>query len=172
MFSLRRWVTSRFPCLQGVLSVYCCFHRHYTQSLGFPGGSDGKSVRLQCGRPGFNPWVGKISWRRKWQPPPVLLFGKPHGLRSLIGYSPRGRKESDMTERLHFTSNTESRVHWKSGWAWSAWTGLRWSPGPMNSFFNTIRYLYVHCKAFQSMKIGRQYPFFRKENSKSVKIIL
>ena len=41
-------------------------------------------------------------WRRKWQPTPVLLPGKSHGQRSLVGYSPWGRKESDMTERLHF----------------------------------------------------------------------
>ena len=54
-------------------------------------------------RPQFDPWVGKIPWRRKWQPTPVLLLGEVHGGRSLIGYSPRGRKESDMTERLHFT---------------------------------------------------------------------
>ena len=55
-------------------------------------------------RPWFDPWVGKISWRRKWQPTPVLLPGKVHGLRSLVGYSPWDRKESDTTERLHFTS--------------------------------------------------------------------
>ena len=47
---------------------------------------------------GFNPWVGKIPWRRKWQSTPVLLPGKPHGQRSLVGYSPWGRKESDTTE--------------------------------------------------------------------------
>ena len=46
----------------------------------------------------------KIPWRRKWQPTPVLLPGESHGRRSLVGYSPRGRKESDTTERLHFTS--------------------------------------------------------------------
>ena len=69
----------------------------------FPGGSDGKSVCLQCGRPGFNPWVGKIPWRRKWQPIPVFLPGKFHGQRSLAGYSPWGRKESDTTERLHLS---------------------------------------------------------------------
>ena len=68
----------------------------------FPGGSDGKSVCLQCRRPRFDPWVGKIPWRRKWHPTPVLLPGKSHGRRSLVGYSPWGRKESDMTERLHF----------------------------------------------------------------------
>ena len=37
-------------------------------------------------------------WRRKWQPTPVLLPGKSHGWRSLVGYSPWGHKESDMTE--------------------------------------------------------------------------
>ena len=51
---------------------------------------------------GFDPWVGKIPWRRKWQPTPGLLPGKFHGLRSQVGYSPWGRKESDTTERLHF----------------------------------------------------------------------
>ena len=40
--------------------------------------------------------------RRQWQPTPVLLPEKSHGWRSLVGYSPWGRKESDMTERLHF----------------------------------------------------------------------
>ena len=51
----------------------------------------------------FAPWVKKIPWRRKWQPSPVSLPGKSHGQRNLVGYSPRGHKESDTTERLHFT---------------------------------------------------------------------
>ena len=46
----------------------------------------------------FNPWVWKIPWRRAWQPTPVLLPGEPHRQRCLVGYSPRGHKESDMTE--------------------------------------------------------------------------
>ena len=41
-------------------------------------------------------------WRRQWQPTPVLLPGKSHGRRSILGCSPWGRKESDTTERLHF----------------------------------------------------------------------
>ena len=61
-------------------------------------------VCLQCGRPGFDPWVGNIPWRRKWHPTPVLLPGKSHRQRRLVGYSPWGRKELDMTEWLHFTS--------------------------------------------------------------------
>ena len=43
-----------------------------------------------------------LLWSRKWQPALVLLPGKSHGWRSLVGYSPGGREESDMTERLHF----------------------------------------------------------------------
>ena len=69
-------------------------------SIGLSGGSDSKVSCLQCGRPGFNPWVGKILWRRKWQPTPVLLPGKSHGQRSVVGCSPRGRKESDTTSLL------------------------------------------------------------------------
>ena len=60
------------------------------------------SVCPQCGKPGFNLWVRKIPWRRKWQSTPVLLPVKSHGQRSLVGYSPWGREESDTTERLHF----------------------------------------------------------------------
>jgi len=55
---------------------------------------------LQCCRPGFNPWFGKIPWSRKWQPTPVFLSGKSHGWRSLAGYSPWGGKESNTTEQL------------------------------------------------------------------------
>ena len=69
-------------------------------TMGFPDGSES----ARCRRRGFDSWVGKIPWRRKWQPTPVLLPGKFYELRSLIGYSPWGRKESDTTERLHFTS--------------------------------------------------------------------
>ena len=71
-------------------------------SLGLPGGSDGKVSACNAGDLGLIPGVGKIPWRRIWQLTPVLLPGKFHGQRSLVGYSPWGRKESDMTERLHF----------------------------------------------------------------------
>ena len=50
--------------------------------------------------PQVDPWVGKIPWRWEWQPTSVFLPGKSHGQRSLVGYSPRGRKGSDMTEQL------------------------------------------------------------------------
>ena len=71
--------------------------------LGFPDGASGKEPACQCRRCGLNSWVRKILWRRKWQPTAAFLPGKPHGQRRLIGFSPWGRKESDMTERLHFS---------------------------------------------------------------------
>ena len=55
----------------------------------------------RCRRCRFHPWVGKIPWRRKWQPTPVVLPGKSHGQRSLVDYSPWGFKESNMTEVLN-----------------------------------------------------------------------
>ena len=45
---------------------------------------------LQCRRPGFDPWVRKIPWRRKWQPNPVFLPGESYGQRGLAGYSSWG----------------------------------------------------------------------------------
>jgi len=55
-------------------------------------------ICLQCRRLGFNSWVRKIPWRREWLLTPVFLTGEFHGQRSLVGYSPWGRKELDMTE--------------------------------------------------------------------------
>ena len=82
--------------------------------FGFLGGSDSR-VYLQCGRTRFNPWVGKIPWRRKWQPAPVFLPGKSHGWRSLVGYSPWGCKESDTTERLHYNLFSYLFYWWNLG---------------------------------------------------------
>ena len=50
-------------------------------SLGFPGDASGKEPACQCRckRRGFDPWVGKITWSRKWQPTPVFLPGGSHG---------------------------------------------------------------------------------------------
>ena len=67
------------------------FNYVYIYAWGFPGGSDGKEW-LQCWRPRFSPRVGKIHWRRKWQPTSVLLPGKSHGQRNLVACSPWGRR--------------------------------------------------------------------------------
>ena len=94
------------PCSRGCkergwltgFATYCsCFLQ-----VDFPCGSDGKSICLQCGRPRFESCIRKIPWRRKWQLTPVLLPGKSRGQRSLVGYSPWGHKELDMTAWLHF----------------------------------------------------------------------
>ena len=76
--------------------VMWCLSKHFKLS-----GPGGKGPTHQCRRHkrhGFHPWVGKIPWRRKWQPTAVFLPEGSHGQRSLAGYSPWGCKESDMTE--------------------------------------------------------------------------
>ena len=78
------------------ITVDCC-------TLDFLGGPSGKEPTCQCRRHKrcrFDPWVGKVTWRRRdtWQPTPVFLPGEPHGQRSLVGYSPWGCKESDVIE--------------------------------------------------------------------------
>ena len=68
--------------------------------FGLPWWLNGKKKKsaYQCWRLEFNPWVRKITWRRKCQPTLVFLPGKSHGQRSLAGYSPWGHKESDTTK--------------------------------------------------------------------------
>ena len=58
-------------------------------------GKESPCQSKRCRRYGFDPWVGKIPWRRKWWPNPVFLPEKSQGQRSLLGYSPWGRKELD-----------------------------------------------------------------------------
>jgi len=78
---------------------------------GLRDGSDSKAYACSVGDPGSYLWVGKIPWRRKWQPTPVFLAEKSHGWRSLVGNRPWFCKESDMTERLQFLS---LMVFWNS----------------------------------------------------------
>ena len=54
----------------------------------------------------FDPWVRKISWRRKWQSTPVFLPGKSHGKRKLVAYIPYGHKQSEITEELSTHTHT------------------------------------------------------------------
>ena len=92
---------------EGQESLVCCSpwgHKELdtTEQLNYPGGSEVKASACSFLRPGFNPWVEKIPWRRKQQPTPVFLPWESHGWRSLVGYSPWGHKELDTTERLQF----------------------------------------------------------------------
>ena len=72
-------------------------------SSGFSRGSVGKESTCRAGDTGFSPWVGKIPWRRAWQPSPVFLPGKSHGLTSLAGYSLQGHKKFNMSENTEHT---------------------------------------------------------------------
>ena len=83
--------------------------------LGFPGGASVKESACQCRRckrlrfnRWFNPWIGKILWRRAWQPTLVLLPGESHGQRSSAGYSPWGRRLGHAREHAHVCDNTQS----------------------------------------------------------------
>ena len=81
--------------------------------MGFPAGARGKESACQCRkcrrRHRFDPSVGKILWKRKWHPTPVLLPGKSHGPRNLAGYSPWGHKELDSVE--HNTAAYAPKIH-------------------------------------------------------------
>ena len=67
----------------------------FNRQLGFPGGASGKELSCQRRRPKrcrFDPWVGKIAWKRAWQPTPGFLPGEAYGQRGLVGYSPWGHR--------------------------------------------------------------------------------
>ena len=74
-----------------------------------------RRIRLQCRRPGFNPWVGKMPWRRERLPTPVFWPREFHGL-----YSPRVHKESDMTEQLSLSPLSWSFLRSQTSWIQSA----------------------------------------------------
>ena len=77
----------------------------------FPDHASDKELACQCGRhkrQGFDRWAGKTPWRRVWQPTPVFWLMKSHGQKSLAGYSPWGRKESDV---LSMHAHTHTHTH-------------------------------------------------------------
>ena len=80
------------------------------QGEGFPGGSDNKESTCNMGGLGsIDSWVGKIPWRRAWQPTPVFWSWKSYGQKENIGlcYSPLGHKESDMHEATERKRSTQ-----------------------------------------------------------------
>ena len=82
---------------------------------GFPGGNSGKEPICQCRRhkTRVDPWVGKISWRRAWQPTAVFLPGESYRQSRLAGYSLRGCKEVNTTEATftHYCTTAQSFVN-------------------------------------------------------------
>ena len=77
---------------------------------GFPGGQCRRHKRH-----GFDLWVRKIPWNRRWQSTPVFLSRKFHGQRSLVGYNPWGLEEADMTKRLSTYTHTHTHTHTHKG---------------------------------------------------------
>ena len=73
--------SSSFSVFEAVLLIELGQRR--LESEGFPCGSDGKEPVCQYRRCGFDPWIRKIPWRRKWQPTPVFLPGESHGQKSM-----------------------------------------------------------------------------------------
>ena len=91
-------------------------HLSQTSNKGKSNSTNGKEPTGQCRRRKrcrFDPWVGKIPWRKSRQPTPVFLPGESHGQSSLAGYSPWGHKELDTTEQLitHKSSPRPQRAH-------------------------------------------------------------
>ena len=136
-------------------------------------------IRLQCGRPGFHPWVGKIPWRRERLPTPVFWPGEFHGLGSAWG-----RKESDTTERLslcvwliHFAVHLKLTGHCKptilqhifvkkkKGGASDSWKmslifapSLSWRPIPTKCHrkLRKTKYSFSHDNIFHKNSFGQE----------------
>ena len=85
--------------------LYTCVYIYiWTQLYGFPRWLSGKETTCQWRRHkrrGFDPWVGKIPWSRKWQPAPVFLPGKFHRQRSLVGYIQSTGSQRAMSIHIH-----------------------------------------------------------------------
>ena len=103
---IRSWMSQRL-CLQSLTRSSCpLFYFKGNQSRGewsFPSGTSGKESPCQCRRHkrvGLYPWVGKIPWRRKWQPTPVFLPKETLGQKSLVSYSPQGDKRQILLKQL------------------------------------------------------------------------
>ena len=73
---------------------------HTHRKNGLPGWLSSRESACQYRGHGFDPCVGEILWRNKWQPTPVFLLGESRGQKSLVGYSPWSHKELDTTEQL------------------------------------------------------------------------
>ena len=81
-----------------------CAPSSFLIEVSFPRGSEVKNlpaVQKNCRKHNFDPWVGQIPWRRKWQPTPVFLSVKFHEQRSLVGYSSWDHKELDTSKQLN-----------------------------------------------------------------------
>ena len=104
-----------------VMKVIIYFHQFRTakdtsNQDGLRRSCSGRESASQCRRHrscGFNPWIGNIPWRMKWQFTPVFLPGESCGQRSLADYNPWGHEESDTTEcRRELHSSSTKFLYW------------------------------------------------------------
>ena len=108
----------------------------------------GRESARQCRkrkRCGFNPWVGKIPWSRKLQPTPVFLPGQSHGRGSLMGYSPWGCKESDMTE---YTRCSYASPRWQLLLVKGCFVYIENMLFSAATFMNFLSYSWITCCSF------------------------
>ena len=124
------------------------------------------------------------NWRRQWHPTPVLLPGKSHGRRSLVGCSPWGHWESDTTEWLHFhfslscigegngnplqcscLENPRDRGAWWAAvyWVAQSWTQLKWLSSSSSSHYHSFSWLKIpigYMRSCQLLMYKYQMVFF------------
>ena len=115
--SYKEWIL----CALFIIAMFVQFYKHWkhwwidarSYARRLPWWLSGKESACQCRRPGFNPWVRKIPWRRKWQPNPVFLPGKFQDKGALWGYSPWGHKSQIWrVTKQQATATTEVSTGW------------------------------------------------------------
>ena len=79
----------------------CALSEQFACVFGLPRWLSGKESACQCRGLGFNSWVRKIPWRRKWQSTPVFLPGKSHGQRSLLGCRGSQKSQTQLSDLAH-----------------------------------------------------------------------
>ena len=95
---------------QGYILSYFTHYR-----IGLPCVAQTVKRLLQCGKSGFSPWLGKIPWRRKWQPTPVLLPGKSHGWRSLVIVHVIEKSRTGLHFHFHFSPQEKWKAQCLAG---------------------------------------------------------
>ena len=110
LFSIleRPWLLSSFP----TAATTSAFVKKPLTVL--PRWRSGKGLACQCRRHGFNPWVQKIPWSRRWQPTPVFLPGKSHGQRSLAATIHEITKSQTQLEGTHTHTHTQISLKYSS----------------------------------------------------------
>jgi len=129
------------------------------------------------GRPGFDPWVGKIPWRRKWQPTPVLLPGKSHGQRSPWGH----RVGHDWATSLSLI-DLENKYKLERGIIWHNWPHTAHNSQekfldiflllPLNYCFKISFYYSFNFHFYSLLLLFKKKPYFLKQVPYILKKIL